>query len=257
MNLPFTYAASVMSSVLFPAFAEVQGEPVRLRRGYLLMTQIVAMIAAPMMATLVVVAPHLVRSLYGPKWAGAVMPLQILCMAGYFRALYHLGGIVAQSVGQVYGELRNQLIYAGAVIVGAVVGSRYGISGVAAGVTLSILIMFIETGRLATRATGASWRAYLAVQWGGIVAGAVTWAVAESVRLLLEAQRAPSFAITCGVLAASAVPWSIAVIWQLGRPECKPLHAHLPGWGAQVVEAFAKRVARTNPATAFSAEVGL
>src|SRR5439155_23366379 len=73
MNLPFTYAASVMSGVLFPAFAYVQGEPVRLRRGYLLTTQITAVIAAPSMATMAVAAPHLVRALYGPQWSGVVI----------------------------------------------------------------------------------------------------------------------------------------------------------------------------------------
>ena len=104
MNLPQTYAAAVMSSVMFPAIAQVQGEPARVRSGYLMVTRLTAMIAAPSMATLAVVAPHLVRCLYGSQWSGAVMPLQILSIAGYFRALYHLGGIVAQAVGRVYGS---------------------------------------------------------------------------------------------------------------------------------------------------------
>jgi PST family polysaccharide transporter len=125
MNLPYTYTASVMSSVLFPAFAEIQEDRARLRRAYLLMTQLTAIVAAASMATMAIVAPHLVRSLYGPRWVGVVAPLQILCGAGYFRALYHVGGMVAQSSGQVYGDLRRQVLYATLVVSGALVGSSY------------------------------------------------------------------------------------------------------------------------------------
>ena len=61
MKLPHTYVASALSRVMFPAFASVQTEPARLRRGYLLLTEVVAIVAAPSMAVLAVVAPHFVR----------------------------------------------------------------------------------------------------------------------------------------------------------------------------------------------------
>src|SRR5260370_16686453 len=83
MNLPYTYSASVMSSVLFPAFAQAQGEPARLRRGYMLMTRVTAMIAAPAMSTLAIAAPHLVSSVYSPPWIRVLPPLPILCPPRY------------------------------------------------------------------------------------------------------------------------------------------------------------------------------
>jgi PST family polysaccharide transporter len=153
MKLPHTYVASALTNVMFPAFASVQTEPVRLRRGYLLLTEVVAIVAAPSMAVLAVVAPHFVHALYGPQWLGAVLPLQILCLGGYLRSLYHLGSIVAQSVGQVFQELWRQVIYAGLVIAGAVVGSAWGLPGVAAGVSAAILYMYVACGHLALRAT--------------------------------------------------------------------------------------------------------
>src|SRR5262249_51859833 len=112
MNLPYVYVASVLSGVLFPAFAQIQTDIPRLRRGYLTMTRLTAVIAGPSMAALAIAAPSLVPTLYGPAWAGVVSPLQILCAAGYFRSLYNVGGIVAHSVGQVYSELKRQLGYA-------------------------------------------------------------------------------------------------------------------------------------------------
>jgi PST family polysaccharide transporter len=228
MNLPYTYAAAVMTSVLVPAFAEAQGDPARLRRGYLLTTRVVAMIAAPAMGTLAIAAPHLVRSVYGARWIGVVAPLQILCAAGYFRALYHLGGVVAQSVGWVYSELWRQAIYAALVIGGALVGSRYGLGGVATGVGAAILYMFFASAQLALRATGTSWRAYFRVQIAGLVTAAAASGVAVAVRQSLETWQAPSGTIALAVIAAAAVPWSIGLLWNLGEPDLDPLRARLP-----------------------------
>jgi O-antigen/teichoic acid export membrane protein len=241
MNLPYTYAASVMSSVLFPAFAQVQREPARARGAYLLLTRLSAMVAAPAMGTLAIAAPHLVRSLYGDQWTGVVLPLQILCVAGYFRALYHLGGVVAQSVGRVYGDLRNQAVYAALVIGGALLGSHYGLPGVAAGVGVAILYMFMATGQLALHATGTRWSTYLRVQIGALVTAGLTCGVALSVRLLLEARSASSAVITLVVLAAAAVPWSVGLLWTLGERDFEPLRVRLPRPCVRLVTALRGR----------------
>ena len=240
MKLPHTYVASALSNVMFPAFASVQTEPTRLRRGYLLLTEVVAIVAAPSMAVLAVVAPHFVRALYGPQWLGAVLPLQILCVGGYLRSLYHLGSVVAQSVGQVFQELWREVIYAGLVIAGAVIGSDWGLPGVAAGVSGAILYMYIACGHLALRATGATWTEYFRAQRGGLFASVAAGGVALSTRLLLETSGASSGAITLAVLAAAAVPWTASVVWLLARPDCEPLREWLPTWGARFVQTLSQ-----------------
>jgi len=222
MNLPQTYAAAVMSSVLFPAIAKVQAEPARVRAGFLTATRLTAMIAAPAMATMAIVAPHLVRFLYGPQWSGAVLPLQILSVAGYFRALYHLGGVVAKALGRVYGELWRQIVYAGLVIGGTVLGARHGLPGVAIGVSVAIVFMFVATGQLALIATGTPWRLYARVQRDALVIASVTAAAALVARLLLEGLRASNTFVTIGVLAAAAVPWTVGLLRTLRAPELDP-----------------------------------
>jgi O-antigen/teichoic acid export membrane protein len=57
MNMPFTYVASVMSGVLFPALAQVQHQPERMRRAYLLVTQLTALVAGPVMGVMALAAP--------------------------------------------------------------------------------------------------------------------------------------------------------------------------------------------------------
>ena len=238
MSLPHSYAAKVMSAAMFPAFAQLQGEPARVRRGYLLLTKLTAMVAAPSMVTLAIVAPHLVPSLYGPKWSEVVAPLQILAIAGYFRGLYHLGGVVAQSHGQVYSELRRQIIYAALVIGGGLVGSRYGVPGVAVGVSVATLFMFIAMADLARRITKTPWHRYFGVQLGALVTAGITGAAALSVRILLEARHASSGAIALGVVAAAAVPFGVAMLRQLSEPDFEPIRARLPLSCVRLVDAL-------------------
>jgi O-antigen/teichoic acid export membrane protein len=240
MNLPYSYVASVMSSVLFPALARVQEEPDRLRRAYLILTQLTAMIAAPAMGILAVGAPHLVRTLYGPQWNGVVVPLQILCAAGYFRALYHLGGIVAQSVGRVYTELRNQAVYAALVILGALAGFSRGLGGVAVGVAIAIVFMFIATGQLALSATATPWRTYWKAQTRALTIGTIATIAAFLARTLLEVRGASSAVISVTVVAVAAVPWGVGLLWTLSAPEFKPVLTRFPRWLLSFVEAGAR-----------------
>ncbi|HEY2431609.1 MAG TPA: lipopolysaccharide biosynthesis protein [Vicinamibacterales bacterium] len=241
MNTPYLSAANVMSGVLFPAFSRVQHEPARLRRAYLVATRLTATIAAPILAALAIAAPHLILGIYGPQWRGTVAPLQILCVAGYFRALYHLGGIVSQSAGRVYSELWRQALYACLVVAGAIVGSRFDISGVAAGVGMAILYMFIATGHLALKTTQTSWRTYFAAQRTAGIAAVVTAGVALTVRLALEAARIPSVWITAAIVVSAAVPFALAVLSALGEPDLEPLRTQLPRWCVQLVDLVGSR----------------
>ena len=86
MNLPFNYGAGVLATVVFPVFSQLQDSIEHLRRGYLLLTELTAIIAGPTMAIVIVTAPHLIVSVLGEQWLGMVTPLQILWTARSHRA---------------------------------------------------------------------------------------------------------------------------------------------------------------------------
>jgi O-antigen/teichoic acid export membrane protein len=228
MNLPFTYAAGVMSAVLFPTLSQLQEEPARLQRAYLLMTRLTATLSAPVMGTMAIAAPHLIVSVYGPRWNGMVTPLQILCAFGYFRALYHIGGIVVQSAGRVYAEVRNQVVYAVVVIVGAIAGTSFGIGGVALAVGVAIVVMFVVTARLALDATKATWRMYAREQIAPLIIGVATSGVAFTIRRVFEAAGATSPAIALAVVGGAAVPGALGMLWVLSEQSFRPLLQNLP-----------------------------
>jgi len=186
MMLPINYFSSVIPTVLIPAFSEIQTDKARVGRGYLMGVQTAALITAPVMVWVVVSAPHLILGLYGDRWAGAVVPLQVLAAAGVPRAMLGLAGAVAQACNRVRSETPLQIGFALAVTIGATIGSAYGLTGVAVAVSIAIVMLFIAQSWLALSITGASWAALFLAHVPGIVVGLVTLVAILPLRLLLE-----------------------------------------------------------------------
>lgn len=220
MLLPQTYIASAASSVLFPAFAEARTDPVRLGRAYLMAIQLTALITAPVMAGMIVAAPHMIVGLYGAPWAGAALPLQILSAAGLFRAVYHLAGALTQASGHVYAETRRQVGYAVLVVVGALLGLRWGVAGVAVGVSIAIGYMYLAMAQLSLRILGQNWSSFFAAQLPGVVLAVFVGSVAVVVRVLLERQNVSSLLNFIAILVASilALPLGVYLLPASMRP---------------------------------------
>jgi PST family polysaccharide transporter len=241
MALPQRYAAASMTGVMFPAFSQLQGDLPRLQRGYLLTTRLTALLTAPFMAILAVGAPYIVHTLYGAEWAGVVLPLQILCAAGYFRALYHLGGVVVQSTGRIYLDVACQIFYAVLVVGGALAGAQVGLEWVAAAVGAAVICMYLATGHAAVRSTRMGWGSYLRAQVPALATAASAGVAAIAVRGSLEAAGAPAALIALMIVAIAAIPWAIGVLWDFGDPSFEPLRGHLPAWWWRLADAMPRR----------------
>jgi PST family polysaccharide transporter len=228
MSLPFTYTTSVMSAVLFPSLSRLQDDQQRLQRAHLLLSRLTAAISAPMMGTMAVAAAPLVLTLYGPRWAGAVAPFQVLCAFGYFRALYHVAGVVAQSAGRVYAELRNQMLYALMVVAGAALGASWGVAGVAFGCGLAILFMYIASGTLAGRATATPWRVYLRFQVTPLLFGAATLGIAFLMRGALEHSGVPGAVVALLLVCVGGLGTLASTLVVLSEDQYGPVVTHLP-----------------------------
>ena len=178
MTLPLAAVGDVMWHVLLPAMAEVRDDRDRLGRAWLAAVQASALAAAPLMAGLAAAAPQIAAGVYGPAWTGMAAPLQVLCAAGAFRAVYHVSGALTHASGRVMAELWRQSLYAALVVAGAIVGSRWGVTGVAWGVVVSIAWMYLMMARLSLRITGLRWRDFLVAQLPGAALGALVGAAA-------------------------------------------------------------------------------
>jgi PST family polysaccharide transporter len=211
MMLPLGYAGSTVFSVMFPTLSELRSDRERFARGYLMSIALLTMVTAPVLAGMAVAAPHLVTGLYGEAWTGATLPLQIFCVAGLFRALVMPAGAVTHASGQVYAELRRQAVYTAWVLVGSLVGTRWGVTGVAVGVTTAILYKYIAMATLSLRISGVGWAQFLTAQAPGMAVAGFVAIAAGMARWVLEGAGAGSLPILIGMVACCGLSLPIAV----------------------------------------------
>jgi O-antigen/teichoic acid export membrane protein len=220
MTLPLAAVGDVMWHVLLPAMSEVRDDRARLGRAYLAAVQASALAAAPLMAGLAAAAPQIAAGVYGPQWTGMAAPLQVLCAAGAFRAVYHVSGALTHASGRVMSELWRQGVYAALVVAGVILGARWGVVGVAAGVVAAIAVMYGMMARLSLRITGLRWRDFFAAQLPGAALGALVGASAWTAAALLEPRGTGPLAIFAAQTLAgiAALPVGILLLPASIRP---------------------------------------
>ena len=86
-NYPVTNFAQVLTRIVFPTFATLQGNPIYAKRIYLKVIRLMSAVVAPTLVTLALLATPLVVGLLGEKWQPAIFPLQIIVVAGISRTL--------------------------------------------------------------------------------------------------------------------------------------------------------------------------
>jgi PST family polysaccharide transporter len=210
--------AQVLGRVLFPAFSKMQDDTERLRNAYLRAVSSVALLGFPIFAGLAVVAPEAVLSVFGSQWGGTVIPLQVLCIGGLFWSVTTLSDQIAHATAAVYHMFRRRIVLAVAIFVGALLGSKYGINGVAVGVASSQVMMYVIMARLSLRLIGGNWRQFAACQMPGAIVTALIAIGAHTVATLLRANESPTFVTLLLTVPAGFV---IGIVAVLGLPRTK------------------------------------
>ncbi len=187
MLILVTYFATVVTKVLFPTMSRLQSEPDRLRSAYLTGAAVLGLVSAPLGALLVVLAPEFVGVMLGPKWAPAIVPFQILTAGIMLRNVYLMAYCLDGAVGAMRKRTVRDGIYALAVVLGSLVGSNFGLAGVATGVLLAIGVNYFVGAAMSLSMVGATWRDYARSQLPAFGLGLLTAAVAYPLRLGLLA----------------------------------------------------------------------
>jgi lipopolysaccharide exporter len=108
------YLSAAMANVMFPILSRIQGDITRLRRGYLTMTSLSALLLFPVCVGMAVAAPELVAVVLGPQWGPAARLVPWFALAG--------GCHVASQLSQLLAEARAELNRSVAVQVAYVLG---------------------------------------------------------------------------------------------------------------------------------------
>lgn len=146
----------VMGGVVFPAFSTVQDRPDELRKGFLASVRFVELIAVPISLGLLIAADPIVRVVFGEQWLDAIPILRVLAIYAWVYSLgYHVGGFY-KAIGRPDILLRLSILTLIIIVPSLLIGSRFGLLGVAAGHLVAVLIRRVISLWLATRFVSVS-----------------------------------------------------------------------------------------------------
>ncbi|MBD3923152.1 oligosaccharide flippase family protein [Nocardioides cavernae] len=117
---------SVLNGVVLPAFGRVSHDTERLVESLVSATRLVGLVALPMLATTVALAPGLVRTVFGETWAGAAPVLAVLAVYGVAFAFTLLYVNLLVAIGATTKLLVVQVAWVSALVPAMVWGIQIG-----------------------------------------------------------------------------------------------------------------------------------
>jgi O-antigen/teichoic acid export membrane protein len=159
-SIPLDKLVSTVAYVAFPAFSKMQDDPSMLRRYYLKIVNVVAFVSFPACFGIYLVAESAVPLFLSEKWLPAVLPLQILSMVTACRTIHTINAPLAVAVGRPGITLLNVAIVGSVMALCFLVGSSYGLEGLAYA-WLAFPAVFLITTWITVRVIGLSLADYL------------------------------------------------------------------------------------------------
>lgn len=212
MALPARLYGRAAERAAFSTMARVSDERERLRRAHLKGIELSAAFTLPASALCFVLAEQIVLVVLGGQWLDVVVPLQILAIAMYFRVGYLVSATIHRACGSVVRDSVIQVVFAALVVIGAMIGVRSGIVGVAIAVSLVMAVLFgvslVSARRLSQLASRDALLAHRAPLVSAIIVGATA---AGALRLCADALPAALVLIACGTSALLAL---LLVAWR-------------------------------------------
>jgi PST family polysaccharide transporter len=139
-SLPLTQLSAPLTTVALPVLARLQDHPDQLiafvRRGQNLLLQA----ALGVFATLASLSPVLIPLVIGDRWRASVPIFQILAVGGVFQAAGYASYWVLLATGRPGASLKYALVVRPFTIGFIVLGSVWGVHGVAAGYAIGLAV---------------------------------------------------------------------------------------------------------------------
>lgn len=134
------FASGTLSRVAYPVFAQLQHDPLRLKKAFLGVLRYMILVCLPAFAGIGLIAPDLFGLAFASSWHGAVVPLQVLCVLAFLKLMEAMAGFVVNARGRTRLNLRFNVMALVATGMGVLAGTRLG--GVTA-VALMATISFV------------------------------------------------------------------------------------------------------------------
>lgn len=214
MLAPMSRIAGPVQRVLGPVLARMQDEPERIAIAWIRVVRLLAMIAVPALAGLVVVAPDFVHVVLGDRWSEAIPLIQILAWVGLLQALQSINADILQARGNTGTILRYSIVFTTIHIAGFIVGLHWGVIGVAVAYAITTTCIEPWFTWLTARSIGISpWRLVRGLR-GVFEAGLIMAGGVLAMRALLVHLGIATEARFGGVVLFGVVLFGLASWWR-------------------------------------------
>jgi O-antigen/teichoic acid export membrane protein len=237
MVLPAGVFGKIVNRVLFPVMAQVQDEPHRLAGAYERVLAIVALMSLPVSAFLWVVAPEFIPVLLGPAWTSVVLPFRLFTIGLLFRMSSKISDVLSNATGVVYARALLQWTYAVLVVLGAILGQRWGVGGVAVAVSLAMGFNWLTMAALGRSVTGLSWSRYAKAQVPGAMLAVL---IGGAAAIVAQAARAAHIGNVPTLIAAGLA--AAVVTYAATRIRSEVFLGPHGTWASRQVDGFLRRV---------------
>jgi PST family polysaccharide transporter len=199
MLYPLQRIAAMIGQVMFPAYAQVQDDHARFGRGYLQSISAIAFITFPLMLGLTVLAEPFVLVLLGAEWQPVVVLLTILGPVGMLQSISTTVGTIYTAKGRTDLMLQVGGGMVVLVIIGFVIGLRWGIVGVASAYAIVYLLVTYPVFAVPLRLIDLSVADLARALRRPLLCSLLMMAAVLALRLLLPASMPQGAALALGV----------------------------------------------------------
>ena len=151
-NLPATQISRIIGQVLFPAYSKIQDNIAAMKRAFFRVLRFIALLAVPLGVGMVVFAAPFIYTLYGERWAPAIVPLQLLGIYGVLRSLAVNMGSVFRGGGKPHWLTSIAVLRLGVMGIFLYPATKYfGIVGVSVLSAVVSVLDFVVSAALTNR----------------------------------------------------------------------------------------------------------
>lgn len=139
MLFPLSRISRVLSRVMFPSLALIKADHARVRRLFLRVSRVIALVTFPIMLGVAATAENFTAVVFGTQWGEMVPILRILAVVGMVQSVTSLIVNIYLSQNHTALRLRVVLPIQALQVLGIIIGLRWGILGVAVGYAVASL----------------------------------------------------------------------------------------------------------------------
>ena len=145
-----SFAKAPVQQVSIPAFSRLQGDKDRLEKAVCRGTELNTLISCPIYIGLALLAPEAVAIAFTDKWLEATNVCSLIALVELSNAVFFANYHVLMSHNYAGRMTCMQFLQASGVILASLIGTQWGIEGVAIGILISGLSINIVTNHVMT-----------------------------------------------------------------------------------------------------------